>query len=191
MTYLFRRLVSYSVKTWPRFCHFFLLCLVPLLWAVPAHAQVVLSVSGFDQQVQPPSASVNLVATLTQPTPNGAWFIQSGTITIDGTAYPAQVYNNTASGSTLSYTWDSSQATNPSEHTISASAQVQFEYEGPPSGTVYTISSTAATAPAQGPYPPNTFYGDGRAADFIIAQLIPQSLAFQDSLPLNQTPVLG
>ena len=161
-----------------------------LLRIAPARAQVVLSAFSQDQPIRQPSSSVTLTATLTQPQFQGDWHVQSGTITIDGTDHPAVVTFTSGTLTNLSYVWDVSSAGNPSEHTISASAQVQFEYEGPPSGDVLTLSSTSPPPPAAGPY--TDFYGDGREADLVVADMHLKSLGFTGNIALTQdatTPV--
>ncbi len=173
---------------------FLVSALALLLCPAPARAQVVLSAFRQDQQVQQPSSSVTLTATLTQPQFQGDWHIQSANINIDGTDYPATVGSTTGTGNgiatTISYVWDASSAGNPSEHQISASAKVQFEYEGPPSGLVDTISSTSPTYTAGGST--TAFYGDGREADLVIADIRLKSIGFTGNIGLTQnqtTPV--
>lgn len=87
------------------------------------------------------------------------------------------------------YDWNTSRVLNPSEHTISATAQVQLNYEQGLYGSIYSIASTASAPPAQGPYPYDTFYGDGRAADYIIADIHLKSVTFNNNVLLAQDDV--
>ena len=164
-----------------------------LLAAAPARAQVVLSAFTLDQHVGQPSSSTTVTAYLSQPTTQGEWYIQSANITIDGVDHPATVGSTTGTGNgvvtALSYVWDSSSAGNPSEHTISASAQVQWEYEGPPSGPVDTINSTAPAYTAGGST--TAFYGDGRAADLVFADMRLKSIGFTGNIGITQNATTG
>ena len=158
-----------------------------LLCTAPVRAQVVLSAFSQDQQIRQPSSSVTLTAT--QPQYQGDWHIQLADINIDGTDHPAAVGSTTGIAShiivtSLSYVWDASSAGNPSEHKISASAKLQWEYEGPPSGPVNTINSTSPAYTAGGST--TDFYGDGREADLVIADMRLKSIGFTGNIALNQ-----
>ena len=160
-----------------------------LLCTAPVRAQVVLSAFSQDQQIRQPSSSVTLTATLTQPQYQGDWHIQLADINIDGTDHPAAVGSTTGIAShiivtSLSYVWDASSAGNPSEHKISASAKLQWEYEGPPSGPVNTINSTSPAYTAGGST--TDFYGDGREADLVIADMRLKSIGFTGNIALTQ-----
>jgi len=139
---------------------------------------------GLDQNATIPPSSFQAYAVLTQPASNtGTWVVVSGSLVIDGTAHP--VLPSNVSVSTLSYTWDSSSAGNPSEHTLSATAQVEFHPSPPgPATQSQTITSLPAPPPASGPY--SGFYGDGRAADFVFANVRLKSLKFTGNIALSK-----
>lgn len=150
-----------------RFALLFSLCGFLCLPATrPAQAQSEqLTAFNLDQHVLAPTPTIHISASIVPLTnSSGIYAVQTATITVDGTAYPATVTDNLH----FYIDWDASQATNPSEHSVSAIAQVQHYYYDGLTGPIITISSTAALPPPNGPYPDKTFYGDGRAADFII-----------------------
>ncbi len=168
-----------------RFALLFSLCgFLCLPAARPVQAEMVqLTSFGMDQHVLAPTTQlIRIYGSVVQNgSGGGGWVLHSATITVDGTAYPATLTDNV----NFYIDWDASQATNPSEHSSSASAQVQKFYINGFYGPIVTLSSTAALPPPNGPYPDGTFYGDGRATDFIIAALHLQSFTFDKSIPLR------
>lgn len=113
------------------------------------------------------------------------WILDSMTITIDGTANAA-----TLNGTYGSIVWDCSQAGNPSEHYVSATAQLHRDLP-PPFGGRQTETLNSLDSPNP---PPGGNSGNGRAADFIIANLKLKSLKFNSPITLlveknNPVPV--
>lgn len=153
----------------------------------PAQAQSEqLTAFNLDQHVLAPTPTIRISASIVPLTGSGIFAVQTATITVDGTAYPATVTDNL----NFYITWDASQATNPSEHSVSATAQVQHLYSDGLTGPIITISSTAALPPPNGPYPDKTFYGNGRAADFIIGTFMVNNFRWLPSIGSSSLIVL-
>lgn len=108
------------------------------------------------------------------------WQIDSMTIYVDGTAYGATIDQWNHCGSVA---WDASSAPNPSEHSIHAIATISSSY--PPFLPPQHMNLDSTNKPDATPP------GDGRNADFIIANVQPSSLTY-NGLAINwdrYTPV--
>jgi hypothetical protein len=105
------------------------------------------------------------------------WTIDWMKITVDGVEADATLNQSNYTGTLY---WDASQAANPSEHYSSARAQISRPY--PPYGRI-TMQLSSLNPPPQ---------GDGRMADFIVADLKLKSLKYNSPITLlNHAPPLA
>ena len=137
-----------------------------------------------DQKVFAPAPTIHIVAYFW----HAFGTITSATITVDGSPYTATV-NGTTGNISASIDWDASQAANPSEHTATVTMMVKPDpYHDP----VTYQSDKLQPPPPTGPYPSGAVYGDGRVADFVVADIRLKSLKFTGNIGINQdqtTPV--
>ena len=137
-----------------------------------------------DQKVFAPAPTIHIVAYFW----HAFGTITSATITVDGSPYTATV-NGTTGNISASIDWDASQAANPSEHTVTVTMMVKPNaYQA----AVTYQSDKISQPPPTGPYPSGTVYGDGRVADFVVADIRLKSLKFTGNIGINQdqtTPV--
>lgn len=132
-----------------------------LLATAPAWAGV--SVGSYRCSIFNPTATIPITAHA-MGTGNCDWI----KITVDGVEYNATMTNG-QSGYSGTINWDASQAGNPSEHTLFATAQ--FSYYG----YIFTYSSTDSVS--QG--------GDGEIMDFVIADLHLKSFEYVNAYTLR------
>lgn len=150
------------------------IAIVFLLWCGLARADDLSAFYMVDQTVVAPGPTAMLTVMAYAP----GWTLDTATIIVDGTAYTATLFD-THDGGEGYIDWDASQATNPSEHFATATATLHRDVGEPPVRQTKTMSSLASPNP-----PPDEDSGDGRPADFIIADLKLKSLKFTSPITL-------
>lgn len=150
-----------------------------ICWGASARAEIVISVNPYDRTIHAPGGSIafrGFVSTTQQET----FTLNSLTVYIDGNPYTPTTYSNYGtlpaqfgptglSSINGSISWPTAGIANPSEHFMYAIASITYN------NNTYTIDSRSSTNPnANTP----AYAGDGRMADFYLANIQFQSVTF-------------